>query len=97
MTAVNKYEDDGGLDFKAVIANLIHESDTAFRGKVFRFLSAYSYGVQISDGDCVTHCPDFTVGIASAMNREQTGKVLVLLFTQAAHVNRLTVISCLSP
>lgn len=37
MTAVNKYVDDGGLDFKAVIANLIQEFDTAFHGKVFRF------------------------------------------------------------
>lgn len=37
MTAVNKYVDDGGLDFKAVIANLIQEFDTAFYGKVFRF------------------------------------------------------------
>lgn len=53
MTAVNKYEDDGGLDFKAVTANLIHEFDTAFHGKVFRFLSTYSYRVHISDGDCI--------------------------------------------
>lgn len=60
MTAVNKYEDDGGLDFKAVIANLIQEFDTAFHGKVFRFLSTYSYGVRISGGDCVTYGPDFT-------------------------------------
>lgn len=65
MTAVNKYEDDGGLDFKAVIANLIHEFDTVFHGKVFRFLSTYYDGVHISDGDCVTYRPDFISAMKS--------------------------------
>lgn len=40
VTAVNKYEDDGEVNFEAVIANSSHKSfDAAFHGKVFHFLS----------------------------------------------------------
>lgn len=40
VTAVNKYEDDGEVNFEAVNANLSHKLfDAVFRGKVFHFLS----------------------------------------------------------